>query len=88
MKNTNCISKQSHEEAATPSFFMLVPPQITVFAECHPNHYIMSALNGEPPPHPILPHFQLEHPVVAPPSGMDIKLNLGAQLQTFPYPRN
>jgi len=32
------------------------------------------------------PHFQLRRPVVAPPSGVETKLNVGVQLQSFPYP--
>jgi len=35
---------------------------------------------------PNFPHFQLWHSVVAPPSGIETKLNVDAQLQTFPYP--
>ena len=38
------------------------------------------------PPQSFSPHFQLRHPVLAPPSGVETKLNVGAQLQTFPYP--
>ena len=38
------------------------------------------------PPRFFSPHFQLRHPVLAPPSGVETKLNVGAQLQTFPYP--
>jgi len=34
----------------------------------------------------VLPHFQLRHPVMAQPSGVNTKLNMGAQLQTFHYP--
>jgi len=41
-------------------------------------------MKGETPL--ILPHFQLQHPVVAPFSGIETKLNVGAQRQTFPYP--
>ena len=34
----------------------------------------------------ILPHFQLRHPALAPPSGVETKLCVAAQLQTFHYP--
>jgi len=34
----------------------------------------------------ILPQLQLQHPVVVPRSSIETKLNMGAQLQTFPYP--
>jgi len=32
------------------------------------------------------PHFQLQHFAVVPPSGIETKLNVGTQLQTFPHP--
>ena len=38
--------------------------------------------------HHILPHFQLQRCVMAPPSDIERKLNAGTQLQTFPYPRS
>jgi len=31
------------------------------------------------------PNLTIQHSVVAPPSGAEIKLNAGAQLQTFPF---
>ena len=35
----------------------------------------------------ILQHYQFRHPVVAPSSNVETKLNVGAQLQTFPIQR-
>jgi len=48
------------------------------------SYRIVSHSRGEHPQN--IPHFQLRHLVVVPSSGVDTKLNIGAQLQTFLYP--
>jgi len=48
------------------------------------DRFILSQLSGKKLQ--ILQHF-LWHPVVAPTSSAETKLNMGAQLQNFPYPK-
>jgi len=59
-------------------------PNVHWRAKFHLDWFILSPLSGEN--HQILPHFQLQHPVVAPLSNVKTKLNVGVQLQTFNCP--
>ena len=60
------------------------PPIMAQFATMYSlDRFILSQLSGKKLQ--ILQHF-LWHPVVAPTSSAETKLNMGAQLQNFPYP--
>jgi len=61
------------------------PPIMAQFATMYSlDRFILSQLSGKKLQ--ILQHF-LWHPVVAPTSSAETKLNMGAQLQNFPYPK-
>jgi len=51
---------------------------LCLHAKFHRDWFTVSPLRGEKPE--ILPHFQLQHSVVAPPCSAETKLNTGAQL--------
>ena len=67
---------QIHSETA-------VDPQITTRCQILSGS-VYSVDFGAKTPH--FTAFQNRHPVVAPPSGLEIKLNAGAQKKSFPYP--
>ena len=57
-------------------------PHLCLRAKFRPDQFILSPVRGKN--HQILPHFQIQHPMAAPSSGAETKLNVGAQ--TFHYP--
>jgi len=71
-----------------PVCYTEVDPQCTrlytnVPNKLSPDGFLLSPLKGEKPQ--VLPHFQLRHPMLAPPNDVQTKFNMGAQLQTLPY---
>jgi len=65
---------------------LLYPLPEPITAKFRLDLFILSPLNGETPQKNFLPHFQIRRHVVAPSNGVQTKLNMDAQLQTFPYP--
>jgi len=61
-------------------------PQYThgahLHAKFHLHLFLVSPLRGKQ--HQSLPHFQHQHSMMVPPSSTETRLNVGAQLQTFP----
>ena len=57
---------------------------VHLHAKFRPDQFILSPVKGDKPQ--VLPHSQIRHPMLAPPSGVGTTLNVGTQLQTFPYP--
>ena len=60
------------------------PPMYTQHAKFRLDQFILPLLSGKTPQ--ILLHSQLRHLMVVPPSGIETKLNVDAQQQTFLYP--